>query len=69
MRLRDVLEHPAGRLPVLVGEDALDRPLQTAFTTDLLDPGRYLSGGELVLTGLVWRRGPADSEVFVERLA
>ncbi|MEO3782761.1 helix-turn-helix domain-containing protein [Actinocorallia sp. B10E7] len=69
MRLRDVLEHPGGRLPVLTGANALDRPLQTTFTTDLLDPGRYLSGGELVLTGLVWRRGPADSEVFVECLA
>ncbi len=26
------------------------------MTTDLRDPSRYLSGGELVLTGLAWRR-------------
>jgi hypothetical protein len=35
------------------------------YTTDLLDPRRYLTGGELVLTGLMWRRRPADSEAFV----
>jgi PucR-like helix-turn-helix protein/purine catabolism regulatory family protein len=35
------------------------------YTTDLLDPRRYLTGGEIVLTGLMWRRGPADSEAFV----
>jgi len=39
------------------------------FTTDLLDPRRYLSGGELVLTGLMWRRAPEDSQVFVSALA
>ena len=69
MRLRDVVEHPGGRLPVLVGREELDRPLQAAFTTDLLDPARYLSGGELVLTGLMWRRCPDDSRTFVEHLA
>ena len=35
------------------------------ITTDLLEPGRYLTGGELVVTGLAWRRSPADSETFV----
>ncbi len=39
------------------------------MTTDLRDPSRYLSGGELVLTGLAWRRGPEDSEPFVARVA
>jgi hypothetical protein len=38
------------------------------MTTDLRDPSRYLSGGELVLTGLAWRRGAADSEPFVRIL-
>ncbi|GAA3224539.1 PucR family transcriptional regulator [Actinocorallia longicatena] len=69
MRLRDVLEQPGARLPVLTGEADLDRPLKAAFTTDLLDPGRYLTGGEMVLTGLMWRREPADSELFVSSLA
>jgi hypothetical protein len=39
------------------------------MTTDLRDPSRYLSGGELVLTGLAWRRTPEDSEPFVRLLA
>ncbi|ROO89683.1 DNA-binding PucR family transcriptional regulator [Actinocorallia herbida] len=69
MQLRDVLEQPGRNLPVLIGAQALDRPLRSSFTTDLLDPGRYLVGGEMVLTGLMWRKEPADSEVFVENLA
>lgn len=39
------------------------------ITTDLLQPSRYLSGGELVISGMVWRRSPEDSETFVESLA
>ena len=65
MLLRALAEAPELRLRVLVGEDALDRTVDGVYTTDLLDPRRYLTGGELVLTGLMWRRGPADSEAFV----
>ncbi|WP_170225272.1 PucR family transcriptional regulator [Nocardioides albertanoniae] len=50
-------------------EGALDRPVGRSVTIDLLEPGRYLTGGELVLTGLVWRRDPADSETFVSSIA
>jgi hypothetical protein len=39
------------------------------MTTDLKDPSRYLSGGELVLTGLAWRHDAEDSEPFVRILA
>jgi hypothetical protein len=39
------------------------------MTTDLHDPGRYLQGGELVLTGMLWRSGAEDSERFVRGLA
>jgi hypothetical protein len=60
---------PQLRLRVLTGEDALDRPVAGVFTTDLLDPGRYLTGGEIVLTGLMWWRSPEDSPVFVSALA
>src|SRR5215469_10813161 len=66
--LRALLDSPELRLRLLVGEDALDRPVAGVYTTDLLDPRRYLSGGEIVLTGLMWRRTPADSEVFVATL-
>ena len=65
MLLRELLDSPELRLRVLVGEDALDRPVGGVFTTDLLDPRRYLTGGEIVLTGLMWHRRPADSEAFV----
>jgi len=63
--LRALAETPDLRLRVLVGEDALDRTVDGVYTTDLLDPRRYLTGGEIVLTGLMWRRRPADSEAFV----
>ncbi|MBO2447490.1 PucR family transcriptional regulator ligand-binding domain-containing protein [Actinomadura barringtoniae] len=56
-------------LRVLTGDDLLDRPIRWVFTTDLPDPGRYLAGGELVLTGLMWRRRAADSEAFVAAVA
>ena len=69
MLLRALVEAPELRLRVLAGEEALDRPVAGVFTTDLLDPRRYLSGGEIVLTGLMWRRTPADSRVFVSALA
>lgn len=54
---------------LLAGAEDQDRFVRWVMTTDLLDPSRYLSGGELVLTGLHWRRGAADSEVFVSALA
>jgi len=63
--LRALAETPELRLRVLVGEDALDRTVDGVYTTDLLDPRRYLTGGEIVLTGLMWRRRPDDSEAFV----
>ncbi|MFD8625793.1 PucR family transcriptional regulator [Streptomyces hygroscopicus] len=69
MRLRALLENDALGLRLLGGEAELDRTVRGVMTTDLRDPSRYLSGGELVLTGLAWRRDPADSERFVRILA
>ncbi|MEC4574144.1 PucR family transcriptional regulator [Streptomyces virginiae] len=69
MRLRALLETEALGLRLLGGEDELDRTVRGVMTTDLRDPSRYLSGGELVLTGLAWRRNSADSEPFVRILA
>ncbi|GAA4042300.1 PucR family transcriptional regulator [Nonomuraea soli] len=69
MRLQALLEMPELGLSALSGHDELARPIRWVVTTDLLDPGRYLTGGELVLTGLVWRTRPADSETFVAALA
>ncbi|MFF9404950.1 PucR family transcriptional regulator [Streptomyces anandii] len=68
MRLRALLETDALGLKLLGGEDELDRTVRGVMTTDLRDPSRYLSGGELVLSGLAWRRDAADSEPFVRIL-
>ncbi|MEW2631352.1 PucR family transcriptional regulator ligand-binding domain-containing protein [Streptomyces sp. NPDC048389] len=69
MRLRALLDNDALGLRLLGGENELDRGVRGVMTTDLRDPSRYLSGGELVLTGLAWRRTAEDSEPFVRLLA
>ncbi|MEU4835280.1 PucR family transcriptional regulator ligand-binding domain-containing protein [Streptosporangium sp. NPDC023615] len=69
MRLSALLEMTGLGLSLVTGRDEPDPALRWVVTTDLLDPGRYLRGGELVLTGLVWRQDPADSETFVGCLA
>ncbi|MEU6738657.1 PucR family transcriptional regulator [Streptosporangium sandarakinum] len=68
MRIRDLLAVKELRLTLLVGEEHLDRSFTGVQITDLPDPGRYLSPGELVLSGLMWRTRPEDSERFVRRL-
>jgi sugar diacid utilization regulator len=69
MKLRDLVERKDLELTVLHGADHLDRPVSAVFTTDLLDPSRYLTGRPLVLSGLMWRREPGDSDAFVRALA
>ncbi|MFI6511355.1 PucR family transcriptional regulator [Streptosporangium sp. NPDC050855] len=69
MRLSALLETTGLGLSLVSGRDEPDPVLRWVVTTDLLDPGRYLAGGELVLTGLVWRQDAADSETFVRCLA
>jgi DNA-binding PucR family transcriptional regulator len=69
MRLRALLETGTLGLRLLTGEDELDRTVRGVMTTDLRDPNRYLSGDELVLTGLAWYRAPEDAEPFVRILA
>ena len=70
MLLRDLIARPDLRLALLTGaEHGLDQPVTGIVTTDLLDPSRYLSGGEIVLSGLMWYRGPATSDRFVAALA
>ncbi|WP_017555706.1 PucR family transcriptional regulator [Nocardiopsis baichengensis] len=65
MRLGELLSIPRLRLRFISGADQAHRAIRWAYTTDLLRPARYLTGGELVLTGMMWRNGPQDSEVFV----
>ncbi|NUW40130.1 helix-turn-helix domain-containing protein [Nonomuraea rhodomycinica] len=67
MRISELLAVGRLRLGLLTGDP--DTEFRGVHITDLPDPGRYLSGGELVLTGLMWRHGPADSAPFVAALA
>ncbi len=69
MKVGEVLTRSELGLSLLTGEQSLDHEVASIFTTDLLDPTRYLQPAALVLTGLMWRRSPADSEVFVAGLA
>gem|GEM_PF-62949 len=70
MRIEALLAPGAPVLRLLTDAGTgLDREITGVVTTDLRDPGRYLRGGELVLTGMLWRGGPEDSERFVRSLA
>jgi Purine catabolism regulatory protein-like family/PucR C-terminal helix-turn-helix domain len=69
MRLRALLETDALGLTLLGGEAELDRPVRSVMTTDMRDPSRYLTGGELVLTALMWRQRGEDLEPFARILA
>ncbi|MFF9015973.1 PucR family transcriptional regulator ligand-binding domain-containing protein [Streptomyces sp. NPDC014870] len=50
------------------GSGPLDRGVTAVPTIDLADPGRFLSGGELVLTGLAWWHGDGDADEYVRVL-
>ncbi|MEE4022469.1 helix-turn-helix domain-containing protein [Gordonia sp. PKS22-38] len=70
MRLGDLLDDPD--LGLRLHHDpgsARDIEIDRVFTTDLPDPSRYLFGGELVLSGLIFHSGAAEeSDVFVDAL-
>ncbi|TDD04826.1 PucR family transcriptional regulator [Nonomuraea deserti] len=67
MRISDLLAIEELRLTLLAGDPA--REFGTVHITDLPEPGRYLGGGELVLSGLMWWHEPGDSARFVAALA
>ncbi|MBV9445960.1 MAG: PucR family transcriptional regulator ligand-binding domain-containing protein [Streptosporangiaceae bacterium] len=68
MRVRDLLDVPGLGLRLLTDVTGLDRPIKHVYTTDLPDPGRYLTRGDLVLTGMIWCREPGDADRFVRAL-
>ncbi len=68
MRVKDLLDVPDLGLRLLTSVADLDRSIKHVFTTDLPDPGRYLTPGDLVLTGLIWCRAPGDADRFVTAL-
>ncbi|MET9854449.1 PucR family transcriptional regulator ligand-binding domain-containing protein [Streptomyces sp. NPDC006450] len=81
MRLRDLLSSEEAQAPTDLcllrllrlpgGERDLDRPVLGTVTIDLPDPGRFVSPGDLVLSGLAWHRpdaGADRSDAFVRVL-
>ncbi|ASU84236.1 PucR family transcriptional regulator [Nocardiopsis gilva YIM 90087] len=68
MQISELLAIPRLHLRFLSGSEQVHRDIRLAYTTDLLEPKRYLRGGELVLTGMMWHNSPADSETFVSSL-
>ena len=69
MRVRELLDVPDLRLRLLTDVMGMDRAIRHVYTTDLPDPSRYLTAGDLVLTGLIWCRAPGDTDRFVSALA
>lgn len=68
MRVRDLLDVPGLGLRLLTDVAGMDRAIRRVYTTDLPDPSRYLTPGDLVLTGLIWCRAPGDADRFVSAL-
>ena len=68
MRVRELLDVPDLRLRLLTDIAGMDRAIRHVYTTDLPDPSRYLTPGDLVLTGLIWCRAPGDADRFVSAL-
>ncbi|NUT39565.1 MAG: PucR family transcriptional regulator [Thermoactinospora sp.] len=68
MRLRELLQADHLALKVLTGHDLLDRQVRGVSTTDLVEPGRFVKPGELVMTELTWHTGPASAQRFVAAL-
>jgi sugar diacid utilization regulator len=66
--LKTLLDLPGLGLRLRTGAELLDREVTRIYGTELPDPGRYLSSGELVLSGLLWWRRPGDAEPFVAAL-
>jgi Purine catabolism regulatory protein-like family/PucR C-terminal helix-turn-helix domain/GGDEF-like domain len=68
VRVRELLDVPDLRLRLLTDVTGMDRAIRHVYTTDLPDPSRYLTPGDLVLTGLIWCRAPGDADRFVSAL-
>ncbi len=69
LRVRDLLDVPGLGLRLLTDVSGADRAIRHVYTTDLPDPSRYLTPGDLVLTGMIWCREPGDADRFARALA
>jgi hypothetical protein len=59
-----LLEVPRFRLRLVAGAAGVDRPVRWAHSTELLDPGPYLRGNEVVLTVGAALTDPSRCEAF-----
>ncbi|TDC56468.1 PucR family transcriptional regulator [Actinomadura sp. KC345] len=66
LTVRQLLEVPRFRLRLVAGEGGLDRPIRWAHSTELLDPGPYLRGNEIVLTVGASLRDPETCTSFAD---
>lgn len=66
MRLRDLVESAELGLSLVTGHPGLERDVRSIMVTDLPEPSRYLRGGELVVTGLLWRQAGAGFAALAE---
>lgn len=65
----DLLELPGLGLTLAAGKGGLDHPIRWAHTSELPDPTRWLSGGELLLTtGLGLKGSPNVQRAYLNRL-
>ncbi len=68
LSLRALVAIPAHRIEVLVA-DRLDRTIRFVHTSEMPDPGKYLEGGEVVLTAGLWYVHGTPAATFVAELA
>jgi sugar diacid utilization regulator len=68
LRVRDLLDVPGLGLRLLTDVSGADQVIRHVYTTDLPDPSRYLTPGDLVLTGMIWCREPGDADRFARAL-
>ncbi|WP_213814444.1 PucR family transcriptional regulator [Glaciihabitans sp. dw_435] len=70
MNFGDLARRPELGISILVpGENALERQVTGVYITDLPDPSRFLSVGDVVLTSGLWVSRPGGMEKFVNALA
>ncbi|SEL37228.1 PucR family transcriptional regulator [Streptacidiphilus jiangxiensis] len=70
LRLADLVALPELRLSVVAAPDRLDRPVEAAHVSELLRPGPWLQGGELLMTiGLLLPMTAAGCRAYVRDCA
>ncbi|MFP5353256.1 MAG: PucR family transcriptional regulator [Actinomycetota bacterium] len=70
LTVADLLELPGLGLNAVAGRSGLDRPIRWVHASELPDPTRWLSGGELLLTtGIGMKGSPNHQRAYLKRLA